>query len=103
VQQVSKVAVGVVEQPGEQVSDLVRGQRDESWRCGGLGLFVGGGDGEEGVGEQREDGSAVPRCPAADLMFVQAGQSLTCLERLLDRPAVSGHGDQGGQWHRGRC
>ena len=82
---------GGQEQGVEESSELVDGQLDHAGggRC--VIAFGRGGDGEEGVGEHREGGPAVPRCPAADLMFVEAGQSLAGLERLLDRPAAAGN------------
>ena len=84
---------------GEQAADLVAGQRDQAVRrC--LDAFDVGQDGEQGVGEHREQGPAPPRCPAADLVFVEAGQSLAGLEGLLDPPAVSSDPDQLGQRDR---
>jgi hypothetical protein len=55
-----------------------------------LGWCVLGGDGEEGVGEHGEGGPAVPGCPGADLVFVQAGAAFAGLDVLLDPPASSG-------------
>ena len=58
----------VLAQSGEQPADLVTGQRDELVLIGG-GLG-GGQDGQERVGEQGQDGPAVPGGPAADLVLV---------------------------------
>jgi hypothetical protein len=67
---------------GEQVPDLVAGQPNPACRGWALGAFGGGGDGEEGMGQHRQDRRAVPQGPAADLVLIQAGQSLTCLLRV---------------------
>lgn len=53
------------------------------------GALACGGDGEEGVGEHRQGGPAVPGGPGADLVFVQAGASFAGLDVLLDPPAGS--------------
>jgi hypothetical protein len=72
--------------------------------CGAGGVGGGwlsgscGGDGEEGVGEHGEGGPAVPGGPGADLVFVQAGAALACLEVLLDPPAGPGHPHQRCEW-----
>lgn len=50
-----------------------------------------------------EDGPAVPRRPATNLMLVQAGQSLTRWAGLLDRPPAPGHRDEGASTHRSAC
>src|SRR5580700_3597760 len=75
----------VLAQSGEQPADLVTGQRDELILMGcGLG---GGQDGQERVGEQGQDGPAVPGGPAADLVLVQGGELLTASEPVLHLPA----------------
>jgi hypothetical protein len=82
---------------GEQVGDLVAGQRDLpgwGWLAGVLG---GGGDGEEGGGEHGQGHPPVPGGPAADLVLVQAGQALAGLEILFHGPAAPGDLHQGGQ------
>jgi len=88
-------------QSGEQPADLVAGQRDQlvvpQLAATGLG---GGQDGQERVGEQGQDGPAVPGGPAADLVLVQGGQFLAGGEPVLDSPPGSGHPHQLRQWHR---
>lgn len=56
--------------------------------------FDAGGDGEEGLGEHREGGPAVPRGPAPDLVLIKSGEALGGLEALFDAPALSGDADQ---------
>lgn len=85
------------DQGRKQVLDLLAGQRDEPRPCRPLGAFGQGGDHEEGVGEHRQGGPAIPRAPAADLMVVQTSKALASLEGLLDRPAPAGDPDQHGQ------
>ena len=80
----------VLAQSGEQLADLVTGQRDELVLMGGGGLG-GGQDGQERVGEQGQDGPAVPGGPAADLVLVQGGELLAASEPVLDLPAGSCH------------
>lgn len=84
----------------EQAAELVDGQVDEVVGCRCVVAFDRGGDGEEGVGEHREGGPAVPGIPAADLVLVEPDQAFGRLEGLLDAPALSGDADQLGQ--RGR-
>jgi hypothetical protein len=45
---------------GEQVPDFVAGQPNPAGRGWSLGAFGGGSDGDEGVGEHRQDRRAVP-------------------------------------------
>jgi hypothetical protein len=85
---------------GEEVGDLVAGQRDQFRRAGVAGVLEGGGDGQDGGGEHGEGDPPVPGGPAADLVLIQAGQALAGLEVLLDRPAKPGDLDQGGQRDR---
>ena len=75
------------EQGGEQVLDLVAGDRDQLgwwWPLGALGQ---GCDDQEGVGEHRQGGPAVPGPPAAHLMLVQAAQALAGLKALFNLPS----------------
>ena len=65
-------------------------------------MFARGEDGEQAVGEHRQQRPAPPGQPAADLVPIQAGQALAALKGLLDRPA-SGDRDQLGQPRRGGC
>ena len=60
------------QQSGEEVADLVAGERDLVGRRDGACPFDGGGDGEEGVGEQGEGGPAVPGGPGTDLRLGMA-------------------------------
>ncbi len=85
---------------GEQAGDLVAGQQNQVWRVWAAGAFEGGGDGEARGGEHGQGDPPVPGGPAADLMFIQAGQALAGLEVLLDRPAEPGDVDQGDQGDR---
>jgi hypothetical protein len=99
-QLVGKVTNGWGKQCGEQVLDLVAGDRDQSrWRrvVSALGQ---GGDHQEGMRQHGKGGPPVPGAPAADLMGVQADQALGGLEALLDGPAAAGDPDQGGKRHR---
>ena len=67
-----------------------------SWRW--LGVAFGGGGRRPGrLGEHGQGGPAVPGGPAADLVLIDAGQSLGGLEGFLDAPALTGHLDQGVQ------
>ena len=59
-----------------------------------------GQDGQERVGEQRQDGPPVPGGPAPDLVLVQGGELLAASEPVLDLPPRSGYAHQLGQWHR---
>jgi hypothetical protein len=88
-------------QAGEPPLDFAAGQRDQPGRWGCDGVFAGGEDGEQGVGEHRQQRSASPGQPAAHLVLIQAGQALAALEGLLDGPAASDDGHQPGQPHRG--
>ena len=86
-------------QSGEEPADLVAGQRDQLG--GRAGRRLGRGqDGQERVGEQGQDGPAVPGGPAADLVLVQGGQFLAGSEPVLDLPPGAGDPHQLGQWHR---
>ena len=73
---------------GEEVGDLVAGQRDLPGRVLGAERFEGGGDGEDGDGEHGQGDPPVPGGPAADLMLVQAGEALAGLEVFLNRPLL---------------
>jgi hypothetical protein len=81
-------------------ADLVDGHRDERFRygaavgLGSVGLEVGGGDGEPGMGEHGEGDVSVPGVPEADLIVVEADLVLAGLEALLDGPADTDDGDQ---------
>jgi hypothetical protein len=57
---------------------------------------------EQRVSDHRQQRPASPGGPAADLMLVQASQTLAGLEALLDRPATPGDADQFAQRHRVR-
>src|SRR5215467_5222979 len=83
-------------QAGEQVGDLVAGQRDLVCRSGAVCVLEGGGDGEGCGGEHGEGDPPVPGGPAAGLVLVQAGQAFAGLEVLFDGPAEPGDRDQGG-------
>ena len=73
----------------EEPADLVAGQRDQLVLTGAAGVRLGGGqDGQEGVGEQGQDGPAVPGGPAADLVLVQGGELLARSEPVLNRPPL---------------
>src|SRR5436309_2737889 len=76
----------VEEQGVEQSPELVDGQLDHAGgrRC--VIAFDGGGDGEEGVGEHREGGPAVPGGPASDLVLVEADEAFGGLEGFFDAP-----------------
>jgi hypothetical protein len=65
---------------GEQVADLVAGERDLAVGRWSAGVLGGGGDGQERGGEHGQGDPAVPGVPAADLMLVQADQALAGLE-----------------------
>jgi hypothetical protein len=56
----------------------------------GRGCARGGDHCEQGVRDHREQVPALPGDPPADLVFVEPGQALAGLERLLDGPAASG-------------
>jgi len=55
---------------------------------------LGGGDGEEGVGQHGQGDVSVPAVVAADLVLVQADLAFGALEGLLDRPAGTSDPDQ---------
>ena len=82
---------------GEQVNDLVPGQRDLVCRVGVAGVPEGGCDGEDGIGKHGEGGPPVPGGPAAGLMLVQAGHALPVwnFASMVQRSPVTL--DQGGQ------
>lgn len=89
--------VGWADQCREQVLDLVAGHGDQAVGGGSVAAF-GGCSAEEGVGEHGEGGPAVPGGPAADLVLVQAGQALACLELssiVQRRPATRTSSDIG--------
>ncbi|MBA9006294.1 hypothetical protein HNR21_005176 [Actinomadura cellulosilytica] len=69
----------------KQVLDLIAGQRDET-DGGRAGVFGCADDDQEGVGEHGEGDPAGPGGVAAQLVLVQAGQSLLGLEGLLHPP-----------------
>jgi hypothetical protein len=76
----------------EESADFGDGVGDEFSGCGvavGLAGEVGD-DSEEGVAGHGEGGPAVPGCPGADLVFVEAGEAFAGLEVLLDVPALPG-------------
>jgi hypothetical protein len=50
------------------------------------------------MGEHGQSGPAVPGALAPNLVLIQADQSFGGLERFLDSPTLTGHGDQGAQW-----
>src|SRR3954464_4450819 len=88
-------AAGGFENPVEkQVLQLVAGQGDQSGRWRPRGVFAGGEDDEQRVGQHRQQRPASPGQPAAYLVFIEAGQALAGLEVLLHRPPPSGDGDQ---------
>jgi hypothetical protein len=64
---------GLEDERGEQVADLVAGERDLAvgWRA--AGVLGGGGDGQERGGEHGQGDPAVPGVPAADLVLIEAG------------------------------
>jgi hypothetical protein len=67
----------------------------------GGGVLGEGRHHQEGVGEHRQRGPAVPGAPAADLVLVQATQALAGLEALLDAPAAASSlhlGQTGKRW-----
>lgn len=87
-------AGGIDDQNGEEPPDLVAGQRDQPGGCGSVVVFVRGDHGEQGVGEHREQGPALPGGPAADLVLVEPSQPLPGLERFFDCPPAAGDVDQ---------
>jgi len=92
-------AGGVDDEDREQSADVVAGQRDQPVGSGAVGVLGDGDDHEQGVGEHGEQGPALPGDPAADLVFVEPGQTLTGLEGLLDRPSPARDPDQLAQRH----
>ena len=72
----------VLAQSGEQPADLVTGQREELVLMSGSGLGRGQ-DGQERVGEQGQDGPAVPGSPVADLVLVQGGEPVLSQPPLM--------------------
>ena len=76
-------------QRSEEPADLVAGQRDQLVLASAAGVRLGGGqDGQEGVGEQGQDGPAVPGGPAADLVLGQGGEFLAGGEPIFNRPLL---------------
>jgi hypothetical protein len=94
---VAGISDGDGNEGGEQVLDLVVGDRDQPGWCRVAGAFGQDGDDQEGVGKHGQRGLAVPGAPAVDLVLVQATQALASLEGLLDPPAPAGDVDQDGQ------
>jgi hypothetical protein len=90
-------------QADEQVAVLVAGERDQLGRWWVADTLDESDDDQEGVGEHGQGHPAVPAAPAADLVLVQAAQSLAGLGRLLYPPAGSGNLDQGDQRQAGRA
>ena len=90
-------------QPGEQLADFVAGQRDEQVivRVAAAGLDRGQ-DGQEGVGEQRQDGPPVPGGPGPDLVLVQGGQFLAASKTVPGLPPRPGDLHEQGKGHRVR-
>jgi len=84
------VGDGLDDQGREQVLDLVAGQRDQPGRWWVADALEQGGHDQEGVGEHRQGGPAVPGASAADLMLVWADQALAGLEALLDGLIANG-------------
>jgi hypothetical protein len=81
---------GAGDEGGEEVGDLVPGQRDlVLWRDA-AGALGSGCDGEDGGGKHGQGDPPVPGGPAADLVLVQAGQALSRLEVLLDGLITNG-------------
>lgn len=91
------------DQGGEQVADFVAGERDLAVGRRSAGALGGGGDGQERGGEHGQGDPAVPGVPAADLMLVQAGQSLAGLEVVLHRPPPAGDPGECGEGDVAGC
>ena len=96
-------AAGGAGQGGEQVGDLVSGQRGLAGRGRAACVLGSGGDGEEGAGEHDQGGPPAPGGPAADLGLAGAGQPLAGLEVLFCCPPAPGDIHQGGQRDLLRC
>ena len=65
------------------------GQRYQLVLVSAVGAGLGGRqDGQERMGDQGQDGPAVPGCPAADLVLVQRGQFLAGSEPVLNQPPI---------------
>src|SRR6185369_8399215 len=94
-------STGSADGRGEQAADLVDSDRDQPvvvcrvWLI--VFALVSGDDGEERVGEHREDGPALPGGPGSDLVLVESGEFFPGLERFLDGPAPPGDSDERGQ------
>lgn len=73
------------------MSDLVAGEGDPLAGRWVLDAFGGGDDGKHGV---REQGSAPPGQPAADLVFIESDQAFGGLRTLLDGPSACRDADQ---------
>ena len=58
--------------------------------------FVGGDDGQDGVGEHDQGGISVPGVPPSDLVLVEADSALRVLEAAFDRPSGAGDPRQRG-------
>src|SRR3954451_5185364 len=89
------VTAGGLENPAQQQAlQLVAGEWDQPgrWRC--RGVFAGGEDDEQGVGQHGQQRPASPGQPAAHLVLIEAGQALATLETLLYRPPPPGDRDQ---------
>src|SRR3954470_11225221 len=77
------VTAGGLDDPAQQEAlPLVAGEWDQAgrWRC--RGVFAGGEDDEQGVGEHGQQRPASPGQPAAHLVLIEAGQTLASLEAL---------------------
>jgi hypothetical protein len=95
-ERVGAASAGFDDQDVEQVAKFVDGHSDQpGWVV--TVAVTGGRGGEEGVGEDRQGGPAVPGRPAAVLVLVQTEAGLRGLERFLDFPAASGDRDEGVQ------
>src|SRR3954464_2872426 len=69
VQPVADGADAAGDQFCEEVADFVDGQRDHRFSGVAVVVFMGGDDGEDGVGEHGQGGVAVPGGPGADLVL----------------------------------
>src|SRR2546430_6042817 len=77
---------GVGDQLREQAPDFVHGQRDQPGFAARMSLmFVGGDDGQDGVGEHDQGGISVPGVPPSDLVLVEADSALRVLDRKSTR------------------
>ena len=78
----------------EQAQEFVAGERGHPGLVGAAllaqGVLACGGDGQEGVGNQRGGAPAVPAGPGGDLALVQACGALAGLEVLFDGLITNG-------------